>query len=329
MDADLKINFNCTRPELEGFQDYLEQKMYPTLVEMEESRAKAINKVIRNGVLVLIPLGLAVISYFVMGLTFHQDNLTAVLIIVIAYGLLAQFIAFKPLNKVQAETKGFIMDSICSFLKINHSVKTNDFPFKLFKNAGLLPGHDSKRLNDHIHGTYKGIPFNLAECKLTKTTRMGSGKNSQRHTENVYHGILVSLKYPHSIAGKTLISSDSGFFMNFFKGIQHGKKIELGHSDIDENYVIHTTFEEEARELLTPQRIEKIMALVKHIGHTALEIAFTDDHLLLSIKVDHDHFTLNNMQTPATCTATIGYLVEELCMIFDLIDILGLESKTA
>ncbi len=66
MDTDLKINFNCTRQELKGFQDYFEQKMYPTLVEMEESRAKATNKVIRNGILALIPLGLAVISYFVM-----------------------------------------------------------------------------------------------------------------------------------------------------------------------------------------------------------------------------------------------------------------------
>ncbi len=327
MDADLKINFNCTRPELEGFQDYFEQKMYPNLLEMEESRAKAINKVIRNGVLVFIPFGLAVISYFVMGLTFHQDNLNAILIIVIGYGLLAKFIAFKPINKVQAETKGFIMDSICSFLKINHSVKTNDFPFKLFKDAGLLPGHDhkSKRLNDHIHGTYKEILFNLAECKLTKTTGMGR----DRYTEEVYHGILVSLKYSHPFVGKTLISSDSGFFRNFFKGIQHGNKIELGHSDIDENYVIHTTFEEEARELLSPKRIEKIIALVKHIGHTALEIAFIDDHLLLSIKVDHDHFALNAMESPVTCTVTVGYLVEELCMIFDLIDILGLESETA
>ncbi len=42
MAADLKIKFKCTRPELEGFQDYYEKEMYSTLVELEESRAKAI-----------------------------------------------------------------------------------------------------------------------------------------------------------------------------------------------------------------------------------------------------------------------------------------------
>ena len=329
MANEISIKLNCSRPELQGFQDFFKEKMYPTLVELEESRAKAMNQVIRNGVLAVIPFVLAVIAYFALGLTFHQENLSTLLLIVGIYGALAIYFIYKPLNSVKAETKGFIMDNICSFLKINHSLRAEGFPFTLFKNAGLLPGHDRESLSDHIYGTYKGIDFNLAECKLTKTTRSRVGGKTQRFTENVYHGILISLKYPNAFTGETLISNDSGIFKNFFKGIQHGKKIELGHSGIDEKYLIHTTNEEEAREILSPERIEKIMNLVDHIGQKSLEIAFVDDRLLLSIKVDHDHFAINSMESPATCTVTIEYIIEELCMIFDLIDILDLESNTA
>ncbi len=329
MDADLRINLNCSRPELEGFQDYYVQEMYPTLLELEEQREIAIKEVTKKAILALGLLIVAAIIYYVLDLTFHQEDTTTLLFIVVAYGLLASIYVMKPLNKVKSEAKNFLMNKICSYLKIKYSRKAANFPFSRFKDAGLLPGHDSKSLSDQLYGTYKGIDFNLAEGSLTKTTRTGSGKDRQRITENVYHGILVSLKYPRPFKGNTLISSDSGMFRNFFKGVLHGSKIELGHSGLDNKYVIHTTDEEEARELLSPQRVEKIMALVDHIGSKALELAFCDEQLLLSIKIGHSHAVSQPVHEAGAFTTAVTYYLEEVCLIFDLIDILGLESKTA
>ncbi len=329
MNADLRIKLNCNRPELEGFQDYYEQEMYPTLVELEDQQEAAIKKVTKNAILALGLFVAAAILYYVLGLTFHQENLSILIIIVLVYGLLAYIFATSPLKKVQAEAKNFLMNSICSYLKIEYSKKAENFPFGLFKDSGLLPGHDRRSLTDHIYGTYKGIDFNLAECRLTKTTHTGTGKNRQRITEEVYYGILVSLKYPRPFKGRTLISSDAGMFRNFFKGISHGSKIELGHSGLDDKYLIHTTDEQETRELLSPQRVEKIMALVDHIGPQALELAFRDEQLLLSIKIDHNHLVGQPVHDAGAFTTAVTYYVEEVCLIFDLIDMLGLESETA
>ena len=329
MEADLRIKLNCSRPELEGFQDYYEQKMYPTLLELEDQQEKAISKVTRNAILALGLFIVAAIIYYVLGLNLHQENLNILIIIVLGYGLLAYIYATRPIGKVKSEAKNFLMNEICSFLKINYNAKAENFPFNLFKDAGLLPRHDRKRLNNHLYGSYKGIDFNLAECSLTKTTRTGSGKDAQRITENVYDGILVSLKYPHPFKGKTLISSDSGMFRNFFKGVFHGSKIELGHFGLDNNYMIHTTDEEEARELLSPQRVEKIMALADHIGSKALELAFSNEQLLLSIKTNQSNTVNQSVHDAGAFTTAVTYYLEEVCLIFDLIDLLGLESKTA
>jgi len=329
MEADLRIKLNCSRPELEGFQDYYEQKMYPTLLELEEQLEKTMSKVTRNAILALGLFIVFAIIYYVLGLNLHQENFNLLILIVLIYGFLAYIFATRPISKVKSEAKNFLMNEICSYLKINYNAKAENFPFNLFKNAGLLPGHDSKRLNDHLYGSYKGIDFNLAECSLTKTTRTGSGKDSHSFTENVYDGILVSLNYPHPFKGKTLISSDSGVFKNFFKGVFHGKKIDLGHFGLDNTYMIHTTDEEEARKLLSPQRVEKIMALVDHVGSKALELAFSNEQLLLSIKTDQLHTGTQSVHDAGAFTTAVTYYLEEVCLVFDLIDLLGLESKTA
>lgn len=328
METGLKINFNCTRPELEGFQEYFNKKMYPTLVEMEEQREKAINKVIRNAIFALGLFIIAAITYYVLDLTFHEENITILIIVVCVYGLLAHIYATKPLREVEVEAKSFLMNKVCSYLKVSYSRKATNFPFSLFKDAGLLPGHDREKLNDHIYGIYNGIAFNLAECSLEKTTRVKSGGKTERMTEEVYHGILASLKYPLPFKGRTLISSDSGMFRNFFKGIIHGSKIELGNSHLDNKYMIHTTDEEEAREILSPQRVEKIMALVDHVGPKALELAFSEEQLLLSIKIDHCHVVSQPVHNAGAFTTAVSYYIEEVCLVFDLIDILELESKT-
>ena len=323
MDSPLKVDLNYLRPELEGFQEYFEKTMYPSLLEMETRRLEARKKANRRALLALIPLLLGVAAFFALGFSIREDAL-AFFAVIALYIIMACLLIARPMSRVGSDIKTFIMDSICSFMKVNYSATDNNFPFKVFKDAGLLPGYDSRSLKDHVHGTYKNIPFNLIECSLSKT----HGSGDDERTETVYHGILLAIDYPYPISGKTLISSDSGMFKNFFKGLFHGQKIKVGHPGLDDHYLIHTSDEEEARKLLSPQRVEKIMALVEHIGPSALEMAFMDGYLLLSVRIDSAHFPVTS-HSPATCTATVANIIQELCYIFDLIDILGFEEKTA
>jgi len=71
------------------------------------------------------------------------------------------------------------------------------------------------------------------------------------------------------------------------------------------------------------------MALVEHIGSNALELAFSDENLLLSIKTDHSQQVSQPVHDTGAFTADVTYYLEEMCLIFDLIDILGLEKETA
>ncbi len=327
MDSTLQVELKCSRPEVEGFQDYFEKAMYPSLMEMEENRVEAQKKSNRNALLALIPLLLAIAAFFALGFSIREDAL-AFFSVGALYIIVACIFIARPMRKVGTDIKTFLMDSICSFLKVDYSATDKDFPFKVFKDAGLLPGHDDRALKDHVYGIYKKIAFNLVECHLFKTQTHGSSDSTSTSSETVYHGILITIDYPDPITGKTLISGDSGMFRNFFKGLFHGQKIELGHSGLDDHYLIHTSDEEEARKLLSPRRVEKIMALVEHIGPCALEMAFMDGYLLLSVRIDHSHFAVTS-HNPATCTRTVGYIVQEICIIFDLIDILGFEEKTA
>ncbi len=139
MDADTRINLNCSRPELEGFQDYYEQQMYPTLVKLEEQREIAIKEVTKYAIIALGLFIVAAVIYYVLGLTIHQENTNIFIIIVVAYGLVASIYVMKPLSQVKSEANNFLMNKVCSYLNIKYSRKAADFPFCIFKDAGLLP----------------------------------------------------------------------------------------------------------------------------------------------------------------------------------------------
>ncbi len=323
MDCNYKVEFKSSRPELSGFQEYYEQTMLPALLEMEDQRMEANRQAMKNGAIALIPLALGIAAFFALGYSVREDAFLFFAAIAI-YILVAAFYAARPMRSVASNIHSFLMQKVCSFLKVEYDPWADDFPFALFKDAGLLPKHDNKSVKKHLYGRYKDTTFDLADCYLSKEVSDGSDTT---RSKTVFNGVLIAIAYPERISGKTLLSADSGIFKNFFKGLFGNKKITLGHSNLDDRYLIYTTDEDEARKLLSPRRVEKIIALTEHIGPEALEIAFMDDYLMLAVKKDDENYSANLAQSPATCTRIVGLIVEEICAVFDLIDILELDEK--
>ena len=136
------------------------------------------------------------------------------------------------------------------------------------------------------------------------------------------------MTFPKRFNGKTLVLRDSGSVGNFFKGIGKENRIRLEDPRFEKMFEVYGTDQVEARYLLTPTFMERMMELAELFGQKSVELAFFEDRLLLSIRVSTDQFEGGSLLQSMTDVARIETLVKELCAIFDVIDTLKLNLKT-
>ena len=183
---------------------------------------------------------------------------------------------------------------------------------------------DIKKIEDKIYGSHDDVRFELAECRLHRIQRSG---RTTSYVE-VYHGVLFNFTFPKRFSGKTLVLRDSGSIGNFFKGIGKENRIRLEDPRFEKMFEVYGTDQVEARYLLTPTFMERLMELAELFGQKSVELAFEGDNLLLSIRVSEDQFEGGGMFRRMTDVSRIETLVRELCAVFDVVETLKLNLKT-
>lgn len=123
------------------------------------------------------------------------------------------------------------------------------------KTEGIFREFDSAEADDEIFGTYRNLPINIVELKLTH----GSGK-SERTT---FDGMLVTLDLPRDTGAVTAVISDAGAFGNFVNRQRNRKRERIALEDpmFEKIYEIYGTDQVAARALLHPSFMEKLLAL--------------------------------------------------------------------
>lgn len=319
------LNIDRSRPQLQGFDEYYTTEIAGWMAERVDRHRKAkTHCFVIGGIGLLLVTPLLVWAYFAFDIRLHEfwEELPFVLLVVFV-GLVVWW-AIAPLRKLQGEVKGFLLDKVCGFLGLTYRLKPEDFPFASFDQAGLMPGHHRCKLEDNIAGTHDDVAFDLAECRLERRQRTRRGTNYVQ----VYHGVLFRFTFPKRFEGKTLVSRDAGAIGNFFKGMDKEQRIHLEDPRFEKLFAVYATDQVEARYLLTPALMERIMALAEHIGQKSVEMAFLDDHLLLSIRVTKDQFEGGGMFQSMTDAARIEELLKEICLVYDVIDTLKINIKT-
>ena len=319
------LNIDESRPYLSGFTAFYESEIAHWMADQIARHRKA-----KRQALIVAGAGLAGLALLIW-LNFAADihieelsvELAFALPILIVVGVV--FLALWPLRKLHGEVKAFLLGKVCGFLDLKYSEVPAGFPFDNFNDIGLLPGHHRRKLEDNISGSHDEVAFSLCEARLERRQRDSKGRTTY---VEVYHGILFQLTFPKRFAGRTLVTRDGGSIGNFFRGIGKQERVTLEDPRFEKLFEVYSSDQVEARYLLTPTFMERMMALAATFGEKSVEMAFVDDHLLVSIRVRKDQFEGGSMFQAMDDTKRIETLIEELCKIYDLIDTLQLNIKT-
>lgn len=336
------------RPEFENAMKTWSETLEPALAARESERkstiAKARNRTIMTGAIV------GAVAILILVLSRGAGGAITVFLAV-AITAIASAVAWVPLFAMKSETKklvvgaaaetfGFKYDTLHpdmrgiedwksagAWLKTQSSAKAAGHlfsrgssetepptpAFNVLKTARLLPGYDDRKFEDLIEGDRAESHFSLVECKLTE--EQGSGKN--RRTVTVFQGLLFHIEYPQPFLGRTMIARQ-GWWRGIFRD-KSLQKVDLAAKELEDSFTIYSNDQVEARFLLTPDRMERLIALERHFKGGKLRGIFEGDHLTLALEAD-DQFEAGSIWKPLVDPDRYISALTEIGLVCDVID---------
>jgi len=319
------LNIDYSRPEFQGFDEFYRREIEPQMATRQAQQKAARSWALKVGVPGIVVN--ALVDWWLVRTYGLTDNAESVITAMAFMAIVTVVAAVRKLATLQKAIKGFLLLEVCGFFGFKYCEGVGDVGFNDFLGSDLLPKYDRSKLEDHIHGNHNGVDFDLFECWLEKP----SGTDSRGNTtyKNVYHGLLFRFAFPKRFHGRTLVLKDRGLVGNMFKGMMtEGQRIKLEDPRFEKLFEVWGTDQIEARYLLTPTFMERIVELAKAIDSEQLEVCFLNNLLLVSAHVTTNQFEGGDLFTDVGDKRRVEQLVNQICRVFDIVNTLQLTLKT-
>jgi len=320
------LNIDYSRPELHGFDDFYQREIEPQMTSRLAHQSTARIKALASGLVGSILT--ALVGWWV-GSKYGFDN-PYCFIPVTLLAIVTGAAVWWPLDDLQKAVKGFLLLEVCRFFGFEYSENVGDAEFHEFEDSGLLPPYDRRDLEDRFSGNPNGVGFDMFECTLEqeKTSTDNDGRRTTTY-KTIYHGVLFRFAFPKQFKGRTLVLKDAGLVGNLFKNLKaSGQRITLEDPRFEKLFEVWGSDQIEARYLLTPTFMERMVELASAIDSKRIEFCFMNNMLLVSAHVKKDQFEGGGLFTSVVDKRRVERLVNEICRVFDIVDTLQLTLKT-
>ncbi len=311
----------------QDFEAFYNQNLWGKFAAMEEERRKYF---IRFCILFfIIFLLLPSLVVWLWGQTllifFHnmdskQTENVAKISLLILMGMIA--ITSSPIWSFRKKIKTKIMQEFIRFFGTFQYYFEHKIDTEILRNSLLFGNFNHSSGDDYFIGTYKNVSMTIAEQKLVYHGR----KNS--HT--VFKGILILLDMNKSFQGQTVVFNDYGAF-NFLHSLSCiGTKlqnIKLEDVLFEKKFEVYGTNQIEARYLLTPAFIERVLQVCKLFCGNKIQFSFFNNRLLLAISTNKNMFETSSLFSITTNRRRINQAFEQILSVMSIVDILKLTQK--
>lgn len=221
---------------------------------------------------------------------------------------------------VRRSTKRKMFPALAQSLRWQYTPSASaHLPLRLFTRYEILPdSFDWSKTQNHLVGKIDDVAFMAFDLSLTRR-----GQKNQK--QNVFNGTVLAFQFPNKFAARTILLEDKGWFnrsklkvedrpnwrdFTFPKSDTNSEKLDrvmIADPVFEKKFEAYGSDQVEARVLLTPDFIEKLVALEASIYGKNLRCAFVGNKLLISIEDP-------KVKNPAKLFATISadFLVQSL-----------------
>ena len=301
-------DFDEGRAEFKGFSNHYRDVIFEGLLALDMERrqtAKTFIMWVIGGILIgLIGFGISMM-FGLFGI-----------------GVMAGFAGFalgmsqaeKRMKVVRLKTKAHLVGGICNYVGMTFLAEGFE-PMSLthFRNLKLLPSSDRDRFEDQIKGMAHGANFTLHEAHLEREDHSDNGSSCK----TVFRGILMTLDFPMKFAGTTLVLRQNKFFKSKRKG--NLKRVGLADPVFEKAFEAYGSDQVEARYLLTPTFMQRLLDLETIFAGKNLKAAFYGGQLMIVIEAGNQ-FEVGSMFKTLTERSRTEKLIQEIGLVFDIVD---------
>jgi hypothetical protein len=244
------------------------------------ARAKSNGRFVKAA-LVFAPLA---IGLFALG---WNGQFTMFALLAVGAGLTVW--AYSPRAEAIRETKEGINSALAQALGLSFSGSADASPGFLRARAyRMLPGYSRESFEDLWSGELAGRSFTLHEAHLEQ--RRQSGKNS--HFVTVFRGPIMAIAANRRFNGLTLLER-SGRHKRFglfgekeeleVDGVRLDR-VDMVHPQFEDEFTIYSSDQVEARYLVHPSYVEKLIALESAFSGQKIRTLFADGELTVVLE---------------------------------------------
>ena len=302
--------FDEHHPEFEGFSEFYAKEILPFLDAGEEMRLKAMSYVKRDVPLMLIGLGMLLAFLF---WKFKEIQLLIMAMMGGGAGI-AGYIGWR-LKDVKERTKDMLVSNICRFVGWTFMEAIYQAPaLDTLQENGLLPKkYDRVSFEDKMEGKAHGVDFEALECHMEVENKSDKGPK----WKTVFRGSLMVLNLDRKFLGKTVVLRDKGFFNP--KKIAGMKRVGLESIKFEKLFEAYGTDQVEARYLLTPDFIQRLIDLETSVDGKNVRFAFLDGLLAIAIETPN-RFEAGSMFKPLSDMERTQNILNEIGAVYNLVD---------
>ena len=307
-----------------GFAEHYETNLRPLVEGFERNRIAALKKA-RIRCFLMLPILLATLLLGAYWFSEVGDDWEAKGTIVcgVLLAVLGIFWWFsQPLKTYQTSIKSDIFPHIVSFFGDYQYAASIPDRISQYSDFGIVPVNNGESSEDQFIGVYKGVEIDLFETHLTNTT--GTVKN--RNTKTVFEGIVISLSLNKTFEGQTIVKKDWGRLVNrTFQSSGGLEVVRLEDPRFEKEFEVYSTDQVEARYLLTPSFMERLVDLRKAFGGEGIQCSFYQSQLLMMIPSRRNMFEPGSIFEVENFIDDAKSLLKEMNIIHQIVDTLKLD----
>lgn len=308
-------------PALKGFADRYRAEVVPVLLK-HQSRLKSGGELVTLGVILGIP-GF---------LLFRGEDVVPLWVRAIGFLMFVVGVGFtiwgaREMSASRAAAKTILVKRVCKLLGFTYHWYPKKTYTRWLHTIGLLPDHETYHAEDEVSGTVDGIGFIFQEVELKAyVIRPGYKGIPERRLETIFQGLIGMIDFHKRFSSTTVAVPNQGFWDKVAGPKLPGQRARLESPRFEERYDVFTTDQVEARYLLTPAFLERLMKLDAFFKGN-MEFAFDNGRFLFAAKHQYDWMELREDENIAS-EQSVAMIILDMTLIYHLIDALKLDAKT-
>ena len=297
-----------------GFPQIYQDELQPALRAREAGRLNAAKRAKQ-----MTWLGIAIgVVGAALGLVAFKVPQFAIVAGIVGFGIAGA--GRSPLGKYAREAKAMLVEPVASQFDLGFVPQPGPQPtIASIHNVGLVPSWERSGFEDRVTGPRTGVDFEVFDAHLEqrRTTRDANGRTRTTWV-SVFRGQCLKFKFHKDFSGRTLVLRDAGI-MNRFGGGRDMDRVKLESPDFEKAFEVYSTDQVEARFLLTPDLMQRLVDLEKVFHGAGLRCAFVDGEMLVALE-GGDLFEPGSMFTPLDNPERVRDLLDDFAAVFNLID---------